>query len=67
MIGKQIVALDVGTSNVVIAVGAVEEDGRVDILGIVSVPVDGMNAGRVENDELVGAAVKSAKERGLGL
>ena len=63
MKGKQIVALDVGTSNVVIAVGAVEEDGRVDILGIVSVPVDGMNAGRVENDELVGAAVKSAKER----
>lgn len=63
MKGKQIVALDVGTSNVVIAVGAVEEDGRVDILGIVSEPVDGMNAGRVENDDLVGTAVKRAKER----
>ena len=63
MKGKQIVAIDVGSSNVVIAVGAVEEDGRVDILGIVSEPVEGVNAGRVENNETVGAAVKRAKER----
>lgn len=63
MKAKQIVAIDVGSSNVVIAVGAVEEDGRVDILGIVSEPVEGMNAGRVENNELVGAAVRRAKER----
>lgn len=46
-----------------IAVGTVEEDGRVDILGIVSEPVDGVNAGRVENDAMVGTAVKRAKER----
>ena len=63
MKGKQIVAVDVGSSNVVIAVGAVEEDGRVDILGIVSEPLEGVNAGRVENDKMVGDAVKSAKER----
>lgn len=63
MKGKQIVAIDVGSSNVVIAVGAVEEDGRVDILGIVSEPVEGVNAGRVENNETVGAAVRRAKER----
>lgn len=63
MKGKQIVAIDVGTSNVVIAVGAVEDDGRVEIMGIVSEPLEGVNAGRVENNEMVGAAVKSAKER----
>lgn len=63
MKGKQIVAIDVGTSNVVIAVGAVEDDGRVNILGIVAEPHEGVNAGRVENDKMVGDAVKSAKER----
>lgn len=60
---RQIVAIDVGSSNVVIAVGAVEEDGRVDILGIVSEPIEGINAGRVENSEIAGRAVKVAKER----
>ena len=63
MKGKQIVAIDVGSTNVVIAVGAVMEDGRVDILGITSEPVQGVNAGRVENSETVGRAVHTAKER----
>ena len=56
-------AIDVGSSNVVIAVGAVEESGSVEILGIVSEPVEGVNAGRLENSDTVGAAVRSAKER----
>ncbi len=63
MKGKQIVAIDVGSTNVVIAVGAVMDDGRVDILGITSEPVQGVNAGRVENSETVGRAVHTAKER----
>lgn len=64
MKGKQIVAIDVGSTNVVMAVGSVEEDGRVDILGIASEPINsGINAGRIENSETVGAAVRSVKER----
>lgn len=70
MKGKQIVAIDVGSSNVVIAVGAVEDDGRVDILGIASEPVEGVNAGRLENSDTVGRAVQAAKtkiEESLGI
>ena len=63
MKGKQIVAIDVGSSNVVIAVGNVEDDGLVTIRGIVSEPVDGVNAGHVENSEMVSKAVIAAKER----
>ena len=63
MKGKQIVAIDVGSSNVVIAVGAVEDDGRVDIRGIVSEPVQGVNAGHIENSDQVGQAVAAAKQK----
>lgn len=63
MKGKQIVAIDVGSANVVIAVGAVEEDGRVEIKGIATEPVEGITAGRVDNSETVGRAVRTAKER----
>ena len=56
-------AIDVGSSNVVIAVGSVAEDGRVEILGIVSEPIEGINAGRVVNIETAGRAVRAAKER----
>ena len=63
MTGKQIVAIDVGSANVVIAVGNVEEDGLVTIRGIVSEPVDGISAGHVENSEMVSKAVIAAKER----
>ena len=60
---RQIVAIDVGSSNVVIAVGAIEDDGRVNIQGIVSEPIEGIDAGRVENIALAGSAVKAAKQR----
>ena len=60
---KQIVAIDVGSSNVVIAVGNVEENGLVTIRGIVSEPVEGVNAGRVENSEMVSKAIIAAKSR----
>ena len=60
---RQIVAIDVGSSNVVIAVGAIEDDGRVNIQGIVSEPIEGIDAGRVVNSETAGRAVKAAKDR----
>ena len=63
MKGKQIVAIDVGTTNVVIAVGSVEEDNSVAIRGIVTEPIEGMNAGRIDNIEMAGRAVRAAKER----
>ena len=63
MKNNQIVVIDVGSSNVVIAVGAVEEDGRVNICDIVSEPVSGVNAGRIENSDMVGQAIAAAKRR----
>lgn len=63
MKNKQIVVVDVGTSNVVIAVGAVEDDDRVNIVDIVAEPVTGVNAGRIENSDMVGLAIASAKKK----
>lgn len=63
MKGKQIVAIDVGSSNVVIAVGSLTEDGIVDIMGIVSEPVSGILAGRIENNETVARAIAAAKSK----
>lgn len=60
---RQIVAIDVGSSNVVIAVGTIEDDGRVTIQGIASEPISGIDAGHVENSETAGRAVKAVKER----
>lgn len=60
---RQIVAIDVGSSNVVIAVGTVENDGRVNIQGIASEPISGIDAGHVENSETAGRAVRAVKER----
>lgn len=72
MKGKQIVAIDVGSSNVVIAVGAVEEDGNINILGIVSEPITKgvVSGGRIENIDSVGRVIALAKsriERQLGI
>lgn len=64
MKGKQIVAIDVGSLNVVIAVGAVEDDGNINILGIVSEPINkGVVAGRIENIDMAGRAIAAAKSR----
>lgn len=64
MKGKRIVAVDVGSTSVVIAVGSVEDDGRVNIEGIVSEPTNGgVVAGRVVNNDMVGQAIARAKHR----
>lgn len=70
MKGKQIVAIDVGSSNVVIAVGSAMDDGSVDIQGIVSEPVSGVMSGRIENNEMVARSIATAKskiEKQLGI
>lgn len=54
------VAVDLGTSNVVVAVGEKDAEGLVEVVSIVSKPVEGVNAGRIENIELVSKAIKEA-------
>lgn len=54
------VAIDLGTSNVVLAAGAKNAEGLLDVAFIVSKPVEGVNAGKIENIELVSKAVKEA-------
>ena len=54
------VAVDLGSSNVVVAVGEKAAEGRMDVASIVSKPVEGVNAGRIENIELVSRAIREA-------
>ena len=60
---KQIVAIDVGSSNVVIAVASVEDDGNVNIMGIVSEPISGVTAGYIDNSVSAGQAIETAKSK----
>lgn len=64
-----VVAIDLGTSNVVIGVGLPTDEG-LEIKALVSKPCQGVNAGQVENIELVAHAIDEAKEeirRQLGI
>ena len=54
------VAVDLGCSSVVVAVGEKTPEGAVDVACIVSKPVEGVNAGRIENIELVSHAIREA-------
>lgn len=54
------VAVDLGCSSVVVAVGEKTPEGAVDVACVVSKPVEGVNAGRIENIELVGRAIREA-------
>ena len=54
------VAIDLGSSNVVVAVGRRTDDGMLEVASLVSKPVEGVNAGRSENIELVGKAIREA-------
>ena len=47
------VAVDLGTSNVVVAVGSRNAEGALDVECVVSKPVEGVRAGKIENIELV--------------
>ena len=64
------VAVDLGSSNVVVAVGEKVAEGRMDVASIVSKPVEGVNAGKIENIELVSRAIREAvseAEQQLGI
>lgn len=61
MNGKYVVVIDVGSSNVVIAVGEVDDLRKVVIKGIVSVKVEGVESGRIDNSDMVSKAIVTAK------
>lgn len=54
------VAVDLGSSNVVVAVGEKAAEGQMEVASIVSKPVEGVNAGEIENIELVSRAIREA-------
>lgn len=54
------VAVDLGSSSVVVAVGEKPVDGKMSVLALVSKPVEGVNAGRIDNIELVSRAIREA-------
>ena len=64
------VAVDLGSSNVVVAVGEKAAEGQMEVASIVSKPVEGVNAGKIENIELVSRAIRedmSEAEEQLGI
>lgn len=65
------VGVDIGTSNVVMAVGSRVGDGPINIEDVISRPIEsGVTSGRIDNVNSVGAAISSAKEeleRELGI
>ncbi len=64
------VAVDLGCSSVVVAVGEKTPEGLLDVACIVTKPVEGVNAGRIENIELVSRAIREAvseAEQQLGI
>lgn len=58
-----IVAVDVGSSEVVVAVGSPGEGGVLEVVTVVSEPTDGVSAGLVDNSKSVGQALRRARER----
>ena len=48
------VAIDLGSSSVVVAVGEKTAEGLLDVVCAVSKPVEGVHAGKIENIEIVG-------------
>ncbi|MEG0807720.1 MAG: cell division protein FtsA [Alistipes sp.] len=64
------VAIDLGSSNVTVAVGEKNADGLLDVVCLLSTPVEGVKAGKIENIELVSNAIRTvidqAEER-LGI
>ncbi len=54
------VAVDLGSSSVAVAVGEKTSEGLMDVLCVVTKPVEGVHAGRIENIELVSRAIREA-------
>ncbi len=55
-----VVAIDLGSSKIAIAVAEKQSDGLLNVVSLVSKPVKGVNAGRIDNIELVGLAIGDA-------
>lgn len=58
-----VIAVDVGSSNVVVAVGTMAEGGVLNIEALVSEPTEGVSAGMVDNSKSVGQSLRRARER----
>lgn len=54
------IAVDLGSSNVTVAVGEKNAEGLLDVVCIAQKPVEGVHAGKIENIELVGSAIREA-------
>jgi len=64
------VAVDLGSSNVVVVVGSKNEDGSLHIEKVVSAPSEGVKAGEIDNIALVGKSIRMALnevEQALGI
>lgn len=64
------VAIDLGCSSVVVAVGEKTPAGEMSVVSVVSKPSEGMKAGQIENIELVSRSIReavSATEEQLGI
>ena len=55
-----IVAIDLGSGSVTAAAGSKDPDGRLNIIDMVSKPMQGMSCGEVINIEQVTGAVRAA-------
>lgn len=56
------VAVDLGSSNVVVIVGSRNDDGSLRIEKVVSKPAEGVNAGEIENIASVGNSIRMAMQ-----
>ena len=58
-----IVAIDIGSSEVVIAVGLINENGSLEVQAIASVATEGVSAGLVDNNDFVVQALRKARAK----
>lgn len=58
-----VVAIDVGSSEIKIAVGSIAESGAINIECIVTEPCDGVTAGLISNNQTAGNALRAAREK----
>ena len=57
-----IVAVDIGSSEVVVAVGSLAEGGVINIECVVAEPTEGVTAGLVDNNQMVASALVKARQ-----
>ncbi len=60
---EYIIAVDLGSSNVTVAVGEPTDDGSVEVVYIARNTAKGVNAGLIENSELAGNSIHAAIEQ----